>query len=122
MQSRPRCLPSSTKHWTGRGNSPRPKGTTEETKVSRPRRDHGGSVTSRGGGAPYRQRAHEQSQQGTRGVGAGAAQTARHRDATRFQAKDHSMRQGLKEKPLSHLCHRTSPTHSILEGSDGHDR
>jgi Periplasmic binding protein len=30
--------------------------------------------------------------------------------------------QGLKEKLLSHLCHRTSPTHSILEGSDGHDR
>ena len=23
MHSRPRCLPSSTKHWTGRGNSPR---------------------------------------------------------------------------------------------------
>jgi hypothetical protein len=22
MHSRPRCLPSSTKHWTGRGNSP----------------------------------------------------------------------------------------------------
>jgi hypothetical protein len=33
----------------------------------------------RGGGAPNRQRPHEQSQQGTRGVGAGEARTAHHR-------------------------------------------
>jgi hypothetical protein len=36
----------------------------------------------RGGGAPNCQRPHEQSQQGTRGVGAGAARTAHHRGAT----------------------------------------
>src|SRR5712692_256234 len=36
----------------------------------------------RGGGAPNRQRPHEQSQQGTRGVGAGAARTEQHRVAT----------------------------------------
>ena len=42
MHSWPRCLPSSTKHWTGRGSSPRP-------KLLRPGRDRGGSVTSNGG-------------------------------------------------------------------------
>ena len=35
MHSRPRCLPSSTKHWTGRGNSPSREGVAGRGRDSR---------------------------------------------------------------------------------------
>jgi hypothetical protein len=35
MHSRPRCLPSSTKHWTGRGKSPSREGVAGRGRDSR---------------------------------------------------------------------------------------
>jgi hypothetical protein len=70
MHSRPRCLPSSTKHWTGRGNSPSREGVASRGRDSRstqsPAQNASNTVTNWGTG----DRSHARCTPGFGGVSA----------------------------------------------------